>query len=204
MSLFDALPTKMNLPLLHGKAWYDSGFLSHSEQEKLKNHLWKSYHWEQPELTVFGKSHPIPRLAAWIAHKDVGFDYSGVKHELQAWTEPLWQIKQKIESATGVTYNSVLLNAYRDGHDKMGWHSDNEKSLGPDPLIASLNLGVARRFDLRNMKDPTDEVKLQVESGSLLFMGPGIQTHYKHQVPQQKRVQGLRINVTFRQVFSEV
>jgi alkylated DNA repair dioxygenase AlkB len=109
-------------------------------------------------------------------------------------------MKKRIEKVTGVTYNSVLLNAYRNGIDKMGWHSDDEKALGPDPLIASLNLGVMRRFDLRNRKDPSDEVKLNLDPGGLLFMGTGIQQNYKHQVPQQKKVEGLRINLTFRNV----
>lgn len=198
MSLFNMFPTKMELPLKQGTAWYHPTFLSLSEQEELKSYLWERYQWEQPELTVYGKSHPIPRLAVWIADKEVGYDYAGVKHELQPWSEPLLAVKKKLEKETGTSYNSVLLNAYRDGQDKMGWHSDDEKALGSDPLIASLNLGVSRRFDLRNKKEASDEVKLQVDPGSLVFMGSGIQSHYKHQVPQQKRVKGLRINLTFR------
>ena len=151
-------------------------------------------------MKVFGKSHPIPRKAAWIANEEVGYDYSGIKHELQPWTEPLLRVKQKIEDVTSATFNSVLLNAYRNGNDKMGWHADDEKALGIDPFIASLNLGASRRFDLRSKTDPKDEVKLQLASGSLLFMGTGIQQNYKHQVPQQKTVEGLRINLTFRKV----
>ena len=204
MSLFDAPDTKIDLPLRSGRAWYQPDFLSLKEQDELKNHLWEFYSWEQPELILFGKSNPIPRLAAWVANKDVGYDYAGVKHVLQPWSEPLLIVKKQIEIATQTEYNSVLINAYRNGLDKMGWHSDNEKALGVNPLIASLNLGEARRFDLRNINDPTDEVKLNLESGSLLFMGSGIQDNYKHQVPQQKRVEGLRINLTFRKVVESV
>ncbi|MGB0391948.1 MAG: alpha-ketoglutarate-dependent dioxygenase AlkB family protein [Salibacteraceae bacterium] len=200
MSLFETKPTKISLPLIEGEGWYLKGFLSELEQEELKAHLWSHYNWEQPHLTVFGKSHPIPRMAAWVVNKEVGYDYSGIKHELQPWSAPLLAVKQKIELATGTEFNSVLLNAYRNGSDKMGWHSDYEKALGNDPLIASLNLGTARRFDLRNTKNTSDEVKIHLEPGSLLFMGSGIQKHYKHQVPQQKRVEGLRINLTFRKV----
>jgi alkylated DNA repair dioxygenase AlkB len=195
---------KISLPLKEGKAWYYSGFLNLQAQESLKQHLWENYNWEQPELTVFGKTHPIPRLAAWVADVEVGFDYSGVKHEIQSWSVELLQVKHQIEKLTGEDYNSVLLNAYRDGTDKMGWHSDNETALGVDPKIASLNLGVTRRFDLRNMKEPKDEVKVHLEPGSLLFMGSGVQENYKHQVPQQKRVDGLRINLTFRNVVDQV
>lgn len=204
MSLFDAPDTKIDLPLRNGQAWYQPDFLSLTKQDELKSHLWEFYNWEQPELILFGKSNPIPRLAAWVANKEVGYDYAGVKHVLQRWSLPLLKVKQQIEIATQTEYNSVLINAYRNGLDKMGWHSDNEKALGNDPLIASLNLGVARRFDLRNIHDSADEVKLNLESGSLLFMGSGIQGNYKHQVPQQKRVEGMRINLTFRNVVESV
>ena len=200
MLLFEEMSSKIELPLTSGYAWYDDSFLSYKEQEELKQFLWKTYNWEQPELKVFGKSHPIPRKAAWIATKEVGYDYSAIKHELQPWTEPLLHIKKKIEDVTSATFNSVLLNAYRNGNDKMGWHSDDEKALGIDPFIASLNLGASRRFDLRSKTDTTDEVKLQLAPGSLLFMGTGIQQNYKHQLPQQKAVEGLRINLTFRKV----
>ena len=200
MSLFPTDKTIQKVPINAGEAWYYPQFLTDSEQPSLLTHLWESYHSEQPELTVFGKTYPIPRLAAWVADPEVGYDYSGVKHEIQGWTPKLWVIKEKIESETGFPFNSVLLNAYRNGYDKMGWHSDNEKALGNDRVIVSLNIGTGRRFDLRNMENSEDEVKLQLEPGSLLLMGKGVQTHYKHQVPQQKRVEGLRINLTFRHV----
>lgn len=200
MQLFEPESQPIELPLKHGEGWYLDSFLNPTEQKDLLNHLWSSYEWERPEIKVFGKTHRIPRMAAWVADEEVGYDYSGVKHVLQPWTEELENVKRRIEKITETNFNSVLINTYRDGNDKMGWHSDNEKALGNDPLIASLNLGVARRFDLRNIADPGDEIKLHLQPGSLLFMGSGVQSNYKHQVPIQKKVEGLRINLTFRMV----
>jgi alkylated DNA repair dioxygenase AlkB len=200
MLLFNYPETSTSVAIKEGKATYFPDFLDEQKQADLLRHLWAFYRWEQPELKIYGKSHPIPRLSAWVANKEVGYDYSGIKHEIQPWSSALLAIKILIEEKVGTDFNSVLLNAYRNGTDKMGWHSDNEKALGPDPLIASLNLGVTRRFDLRHQKNSIDEVKINMAPGSLLFMGSGVQQNYKHQVPVQKRVEGLRINLTFRKV----
>ena len=62
----------------------------------------------------------------------------------------LARMRQDVEAATGYRYNSVLLNLYRDQHDSVGWHSDNERELGGDPVIASLSLGATRSFRLRH------------------------------------------------------
>ncbi len=41
----------------------------------------------------------------------------------------------KLQNLTGCTFNSCLLNLYRDGKDSLSWHSDNEKPYGPNPTI---------------------------------------------------------------------
>ena len=66
-----------------------------------------------------------------------------------ALTPLLAEIRARVQEAVGQPLNGALLNYYRDGQDSMGWHSDDEAELGRDPLIASLNLGGTRRFDLR-------------------------------------------------------
>ena len=55
----------------------------------------------------------------------------------------------KINAETGLVFNSVLANLYRDGHDHVSWHSDDEPSLGQQPTIATLSFGDTRTFQLR-------------------------------------------------------
>jgi alkylated DNA repair dioxygenase AlkB len=101
----------------------------------------------------------------------------------------------------GLTFDSVLANRYRDGRDSMGWHSDDEKELGPDPVIASVSLGAGRRFRLRHRSRPDlATLDLVLEHGSLLVMQGATQHHWKHCLPRTARPVGERINLTFRRV----
>jgi len=107
-----------------------------------------------------------------------------------------------VEKAAGTHFNSVLLNYYRDGKDSVAWHSDDEKELGENPVIASLSLGITRRFELRHRKRDVPKSVFELENGSLLLMGPGIQENWHHQVPKQPGLIGERINLTFRKIYS--
>jgi alkylated DNA repair dioxygenase AlkB len=119
-----------------------------------------------------------------------------------ALTPVLKKIKSDIENESNATFSTVLLNLYRDGNDSNGWHSDNEKELGEDPIIASLSFGEKRVFHLKHKKDPTLKYKIELEHGSLLLMGSGSQTNWKHQLPKSKRKMQPRINLTFRNIVS--
>lgn len=70
------------------------------------------------------------------------------------WHPLLVNLCKAVEHATGCSFNSLLCNLYRDGHDSIGWHSDDEASLGPKPTIASLSLGDTRVFSLRKQPPP--------------------------------------------------
>jgi alkylated DNA repair dioxygenase AlkB len=82
----------------------------------------------------------------------------------------------------------------------MGWHSDSEAELGPNPLIASLTFGATRRFRLRHRRDPASRVEIELESGSLLLMAGATQSNYRHDLPRTARAIGPRINLTFRHI----
>lgn len=99
--------------------------------------------------------------------------------------------------ACGARFNSVLANLYRDGNDRMGWHSDDERELGTAPVIASVSLGAARSFRFR-AKAGGDALAIELAHGSLLRMAGDTQRLYKHELPVRKRVEGPRINLTFR------
>ena len=65
------------------------------------------------------------------------------------WPLPLRELKSRLEENTGLCFNSMLANLYRDGHDSVAWHSDDEPELGPNPTIVSLSFGDVRNFEMR-------------------------------------------------------
>jgi alkylated DNA repair dioxygenase AlkB len=104
----------------------------------------------------------------------------------------------KIEKATKTTFTSCLLNLYRNGQDSNGWHADDEKVLGENPVIASLSLGAERTFHLKHKKIKALKHKLILHNGSLLLMKGTTQHNWFHQIPKTKKMIEKRINLTFR------
>ena len=153
--------------------------------------------WEQPEITIFGNTVLEPRLSTWHNELGEGYKYSGVMRRAQPFSEILSDIRNRCAEVTNATFNSVLVNFYRNGQDGLGWHSDNEACNGPEPTIASVSLGATRRFDMRHRKTG-ETIKIQLESGSLLVMAGKSQQCWVHQVAKTKRVHEPRINLTFR------
>lgn len=155
--------------------------------------------WKQDKIGTPGGIKPLPRLTAWQGDPGTVYVYSGIRNEPQPWTSTVLDLKRSIEATTGATFNSVLLNRYRSGVDSMGWHADREPELGPTPVIASLSLGVARRFDLRH--NATGVVRsFELTNGSLLVMRGATQAQWRHRVPKAPGLIGERINLTFRSV----
>jgi alkylated DNA repair dioxygenase AlkB len=130
----------------------------------------------------------------------VVYGYAGLDHAALPWTPLLQLIREAVEAACGQAFNGVLLNRYRDGQDSMGWHSDDEASLGTNPLIASLNLGAARRFDFRRKGTSRIGHSLELGHGSLLVMAGATQHHWQHQIAKTRKASGLRLNLTFRRI----
>jgi alkylated DNA repair dioxygenase AlkB len=176
---------------------YDPSFLPATEADCLFALLRDTVHWKQ-EGTPGRK---FPRLTAWYADPGISYSYSGVTHEAFPWTPELLVIKQRVEAAAGTTWNSLLLNLYRDGRDSIGFHADDEPELGTNPIIGSVSLGAVRTFVL---KHPTSGEKLAMNlpHGSLLVMGGASQHHWRHGVPKTKRPVGPRINLTFRRILA--
>ncbi len=158
--------------------------------------------WEQEVLRIFGREVKVPRQVAW--HGDAGrtYRYSGVVHEPRPWTALLREIKRTVERLAGARFNSVLANRYRDGADSMGWHSDDEPELGPEPVIASLSLGASRKLRFRHRQRCEPARQLTLDHGSLLVMRGATQTNWQHALPKTRRPVGPRINLTFRRIIS--
>ncbi len=157
--------------------------------------------WETGFITIFGKTHQIPRLQAWYADNEVEYTYSGKKLQRHNWNNLLLEIKEKIENITSFKFNSVLANLYRDGNDSMGLHSDDEKELGKKPVIASLSLGESRDIYFKHKNKKLNLVIPQV-SGQLILMHGKTQEHWKHEIKKTKKIKKPRINLTFRNIIT--
>lgn len=195
------------LPLPHAEIWLDEHFLPPAAAGALLRELENTIIWRQEAIRLYGREVLQPRLTAWHGDPGASYRYSGLQLTPQPWTPALQQLRAQLETATGATFNSVLLNLYRYGQDSMGWHADDEPELGPEPVIASLSLGATRRFRLR----PRDAqhtshtpVSLDLPSGSLLVMRGPTQRHWLHAVPKTTRAAGVRLNLTFRLVALQV
>ena len=154
--------------------------------------------WRQDSITVWNKVHLQPRLSAWYGNAP--YRYSGMLLEPLPFTALQLRLKEAVEAATGHRYNSVLLNYYRDEHDSMGMHADDERELGPAPAIASLSFGAARTLVFKHKRLPLTS-KLALGDGSLLLMAGPTQRHWKHGINKQRQHCGPRINLTFRHIY---
>ena len=160
--------------------------------------------WRQEEVSLWGKTFLQPRLIAWYGDRDCVYSYSGVRLQPLPWTPLLFDMKVRVEAAAATRFNSVLLNYYRDNNDSMGMHSDDEKELGPAPVIASVSLGAARTFVLKR-KGGADAkpFRMPLASGSLLVMSGETQQNYKHGIAKVRRSLPPRVNLTFRAIVTD-
>lgn len=182
---------------------YVPDFLGPREADQALERLWRELDWSRREIMLFGRRMLQPRLVAWYGEPDAVYRYSGSTLEPLPWHPLLLRLKHRLQERVGFCFNSVLANAYRDGNDSMGWHSDDEKELGREPVIASLSLGASRRFLLRPRNreaQPAARQELQLAHGSLLLMKGESQQRFQHSLPRTRRPVGLRINLTYRLV----
>lgn len=186
-------------------AWWPH-WLAKAEADALFAELHAAIAWEQHRIRLFGREVASPRLSAWIGDPGAVYTYSRSRFEPQPWPPALAGLRARVELACGARFNSVLANLYRNGHDAMGWHSDDEPELGAQPVIAALSLGAARRFRFRRRRargEPAqagDTRELVLPHGSLLRMAGATQRLYRHALPRVRGLVAPRINLTFRRI----
>jgi len=193
-------PASERLDLGDGEVVYLPGFFEPTESDRLFGELHATTGWGQDLIKMYGREMPIPRLTAWYGEPGCVYTYSKIQMEPQGWTPALLEIKARVEQETGVGFNSVLANLYRDGKDSVAWHSDDEPELGPRPTIASVSFGATRSFQLRSKDDDGVRHDLQVAHGSVVIMRGSVQEAWQHQVPKTSKPVGARINLTFRTI----
>lgn len=166
---------------------------------KLFQQIHNEADWRQESISLFGRTHDMPRLTCWMG--DMPYRYSGLTHPPSPLTPTVLDVREIAEQLSGTRFNGVLLNLYRDGRDSMGWHADDEASLGPDPVIASLSLGAVRRMRFKPKPHfRAEPFGIDLAAGSLLVMRGPTQANWLHAVSKTSRPVEPRINLTFRQI----
>lgn len=182
-----------------GTAIYFGVILNIEESLIYMNRLSEEINWEPEKLIMFGKEITTKRKVAFYADNNIQYTYSNKTKKGATWTPMLIEIKKVIESYTKTTYNACLLNLYHNGDEGMGWHSDDEKEIKSGSSIASLSIGAERKFLFKH-KTTKETISHVLQNGALLEMKGAIQQHWLHALPKTKKVNDLRINLTFRQM----
>ncbi len=190
-------PLTLNLP--DAEISYSDEFIDVEGAWRLYEYLKLNIDWRQETIAIYGKEHPIPRLWCWMGDSGLDYGYSNKTMKPVQWSSEVLLIKSQLEATTKKSFNSVLINYYRDGHDSNGWHADDEPELGTNPVIASVSLGAARDFHLRHNHDKQLKYSIALEHGSLLIMQGTTQRYWKHHIPKRAQAEG-RINLTFRTI----
>ena len=196
--LFNSEP--LILDLSDAEIIYYPQFFDKEQADIIYTELLQEIAWQQDNITVFGKTHPQPRLTALYGNEGKPYSYSNITMQPNPWNTLLQKIKYHIETTTECQFTTVLLNQYRDGKDSNGWHADNEKELGTNPIIASLSFGAERVFQLKHNTIADAKKSIVLEHGSLLLMKGSTQHFWKHQIPKTAKPIGNRINLTFRSI----
>jgi alkylated DNA repair dioxygenase AlkB len=178
-------------------------FYAATDCERIYQRLLREQNWPSNRYIVAGRQFTLPRLQTWHADPGIKYSYSNNLLETRAWTFLLSDIRAKVELCLDFSFNSVLVNWYRNGEDYVGWHADNEPELGEKPFIVSLTFGAERLFEFRHRKS-LECGQILLRSGTLLIMQPDFQHHWHHSVPIDKTVKEGRINLTFRKVTPKI
>ncbi|MHA7057919.1 alpha-ketoglutarate-dependent dioxygenase AlkB family protein [Aquimarina sp. M1] len=197
MDLFTSRNDPLYLKMPDGDVSYYPCFFSKKEADRLFKTLLETIQWQQDDIKIFGKVYKQPRLTALYASNKNPYTYSNITMVPHQFTDALLRTKKEIESVSSDTFTTCLLNLYRNGQDSNGWHSDNEKELGPEPVIASISLGSERWFHFKHRTKDLKQ-KILLDHGSLLIMRGKTQENWLHQIPKSKKITTPRINLTFR------
>ena len=172
---------------------YIPGFIDEATSNSLLEKFIKETPWQQTKQKLWDKEYLTPRLTAWYGD-------TGRISPILPWTPELQAIREKAEVLAETTFNSVLLNYYRDGNDSVAWHSDKESIMGSQPVIASVSFGQVRSFDIRNKTDHKEHYSVRLEHGSFLLMKTGLQENWEHRITKSAKAMKARVNLTFRLV----
>lgn len=208
---------KLALPDGKGHVNYVKNFLSEDDAKELLESVRHSESFARTPINFEGKRMLQPRDTAFFGTKL--YSYGGEMRHPTPWdadapaSTSVHKLARHIENFLELPddwFNLVLVNRYNDGRDFMEWHSDNERNLGDEPVIASISVGAERKFHIRPRRDgqaglPVEKIEYTLANGSLLVMSGKMQRYYQHAVPRLHNGQacGIRLNFTFRRIINE-
>jgi len=188
-----------NLLPYDGQAYYYGPIIDSQIAKNYYEKMLETMPWQHDEVLIYGKRIITARKVAWVGDANYAYTYSGTTKHPTAWTLELLEIKACVEKLTATSFNSCLLNLYHNGQEGMGWHSDDEASLGKNNIIASLSFGAERKFAFRHKKTK-EKITLMLEPASLLVMKGSTQENWQHSLLKSAKIDSPRINLTFRTV----
>ncbi|MDA9951452.1 alpha-ketoglutarate-dependent dioxygenase AlkB [Oligoflexaceae bacterium] len=190
-----------NIPLTE-TSWMEvyEDFLNPVESQMLLSHLIDTLDWKQESIFLYGRNVKQPRLTAWLGKGASAASHYSDEIAATPWNEITEKLRENISKRAGLDFNSALVNRYRSGSDSMGFHADDEKVLGKNPVIASLSLGETRCFTVKEKKSSKTTIKLPLVNGSLLLMKGAMQHEFKHGISKTRRQRETRVNITFRRM----
>ena len=176
-----------------------NGFIPKEEADSCYSSLLHNTPWREYEMPMYDKVVTAPRMIAWYGSPDEAGAAA------LPWTPELSVLREKVEKETGLQFNAVLLNLYRNGNDSVAWHSDREHQIGSNPNIASVTFGQTRPFRFRHKVNKNiGQLEIPLHHGTLLLMSGTTNTFWEHHIPKSAKEMLPRINLTFRQVKCEI
>lgn len=169
------------------------GFVPKEEADHYYTTLLHATPWQQYQMPMYDKIVTAPRMIAWYGEQGLAGE------DALPWTPELTSLREKVEEETGIAFNAVLLNLYRNGSDSVAWHSDKEHRTGKNPSIASVTFGQTRPFRFRHkIKKEVPQLEILLHHGALLLISGTTNTFWEHQIPKSAKQLLPRINLTFR------
>jgi len=171
------------------------GFIAKEDADTYYNSLLNNTPWREYQMPMYDKIVTAPRMIAWYGEQEEEGESA-----LQ-WTPELLELRFRVEKETGLKFNAVLLNLYRNGNDSVAWHIDKEHRIGSNPNIASVTFGQTRPFKFRHKADKDiGQVEIPLHHGTLLLMSGTTNTFWEHHIPKSAKEMLPRINLTFRKL----
>ncbi len=198
----DLFTSDHNILPYDGEAIYHGPVLPDAVARNYFTILLQTIPWQHDEAVIYGKRIITKRKVAWYGDENYSYTYSNTTKHALPWTTELLELKTVAEKLSGKIFNSCLINLYHDGNEGMSWHSDDEKALGKDTVIASLSLGAERKFSFKHKKTG-EKTDIILQNGSLLVMKGSTQTHWLHSLPKSVKIKHPRINLTFRTIVEQ-
>ena len=169
------------------------------ESEQIFNFIEKlyknTYETEHKASDKFGKG----RRSMYFS--DTAYSYSGTTRSANIGSPELQRLISKIETELGFEkgyFDMALINEYKDGSQKIGFHTDNEPILNNkgklNPSVVTISFGDERTMILNGRGK---RYEIPMKSGLGLIMGKDGQINYKHGIDAEGN-KSKRFSITLR------